>query len=160
MPLSLQMATPQRFSWRAAVTTFADSSSISTLTANTLHRAAGRSESSTVESVSGSDSDINEDADEAFIQFIENWDSSDEEEDRRTDPVIAPDDTPITDLISRIVWDFRKVEPNNRLRPKHTFYNGPCDWDESWLFVFSYVFWWVNINGEEILSLGPSLREI
>ena len=76
------MATPQRFSRRAAITTFADSSSISTLTANTLHRATGRSESSMVESDSGNNLDINEDADKAFIQFIDNGDLSDKEEDR------------------------------------------------------------------------------
>ena len=38
--------------------------------------------------------------------------------------------------------------------------NGLGDRDGSWLFVFSYVFWWVKFNGEEILNLGPSLREI
>ena len=79
-----------------------------------------------VESDCGSNSDINEDADKTIIQFTKNGDSSNEEEDRRANPVIAPDDTPIIALISRIVWDLRKVKPNDILRPKHTFYNGPC----------------------------------
>ena len=42
----------------------------------------------------------------------------------------------------------------------YAFYNGLCFRDSSWLFIFPYVFWWVEFNGEKILCLGPSLRGI
>ena len=104
------------------MTTFADSSSVSTITATTLNMSARRSDSSIAESDSGSDSDINEDPEEAYIQFYDIGDGSVQDGDDEDDGSDAPapllgvdNDSPITELISQIAWDFQKVEDTDIL---------------------------------------------
>jgi hypothetical protein len=124
------LPTPDRYSRRATITTHAaDSSTISTVTASTLNRISRRSDPFTGESDSASDSDIDEEEDQAVIQFQAEDDDDDDDDDEaisgETETDLRGNIDDLSDMIKKIVWDFKPVKEGDVLRPVEQMYSGP-----------------------------------
>jgi hypothetical protein len=98
------------------------------VTASTLNRISRRSDPITGESDSGSGSDIDEEEDQAVIQFRPLADDDDDDNATlgETDTELSGNIGDLSEMIKKIVWNFEPVEEGDILRPVKQLYSGPC----------------------------------